>query len=44
MEFEKMTVEELEARKAQIATEIEAEDADLDALEAEVRGIKEELE
>lgn len=44
MEFEKMTVEELEARKAQIATEVEAEDADLDALEAEVRGIKEELE
>lgn len=44
MEFEKMTVEELEARRAQIATEVEAEDADLDALEAEVRGIKEELE
>lgn len=44
MEFEKMTVEELEARKAQIAVDIEAEDADLDALEAEVRGIKEELE
>lgn len=44
MEFEKMTIEELEARKAQIAVDIEAEDADLDALEAEVRGIKEELE
>lgn len=44
MEFEKMTVEELEARKAQIAVDIEAEDADLDALEAEVRGIREELE
>lgn len=44
MEFEKMSIEELEARKAQIATEIEAEDADLDALEAEVRGIREELE
>lgn len=44
MEFEKMSIEELEARKAQIATEVEAEDADLDALEAEVRGIREELE
>ena len=44
MEFEKMTVEELEARRAQIAVDIEAEDADLDALEAEVRGIREELE
>lgn len=44
MEFEKMTIEELEARRAAIATEIDAEDADLDALEAEARGIKEELE
>lgn len=44
MEFEKMTMEELEARRAAIATEIDAEDADLDALEAEARGIKEELE
>lgn len=43
MEFKEMSIEELEARRAQIATEIEAEDADLDALEAEVRGINEEL-
>lgn len=44
MEFKEMSIEELEARRAQIATEVEAEDADLDALLAEVRGIKEELE
>ena len=44
MELKNMTVEELEARKAEIATLLDAEDADLDALEAEVRSIKEELE
>lgn len=44
MEFEKMTIEELEARRAEIATEIDNEGADLDALEAEARGIKDELE
>lgn len=44
MEFEKMTVEELEARRAEIANEIDADGADLDALEEEVRAIKEELE
>lgn len=44
MDFEKMTVEELEARRAEIANEIDAEGADLDALEEEVRAIKEELE
>lgn len=44
MEFEKMSIEELEARKAQIATECEAEGADLDALTEEVRGINGELE
>lgn len=44
MDYKTMTVEELESRKAQIATEIEAPDADLDALEGEVRAIKEELE
>ena len=44
MDFEKMTVEELEARRAEIANEIDADGADLDALEEEVRGIKEELE
>lgn len=44
MEFKDMTVEQLEARKAEIAGLLDAEDADLDALEAEVRAIKDELE
>lgn len=44
MEFNEMTVEELEARRAEIATEVDNEGADLDALEAEARGIREELE
>lgn len=44
MEFEKMTIEELETRKAAIATECEAEGADLNALTEEIRGINAELE
>lgn len=44
MEILEMTIEEMEARKAEIRSEVEAEDADLDALEAEVRSINEELE
>ena len=44
MEIKEMTIEELEARKAEIATEVDNEGADLDALEEEVRAIKEELE
>ena len=44
MDFTKMTTEELEARRAAIADEVNAEGADLDALEAEVKGIKAELE
>lgn len=44
MEFREMTIEQLEERKTAIGAEIEAPEADLDALEAEVRGIKEELE
>lgn len=44
MDFKTMTIEELEARKAQIATESEAEGADVDALLEEVRGINAELE
>jgi len=39
-----MTIEELEARMAAIPEELEAEGADLDALENEVRDIKAELE
>ena len=44
MELKDMTIEELNERKAQIATEIDAPEADLDALEAEARSINEELE
>ena len=44
MEIKDMTIEELQARKAAIATEADAPEADLDALEQELRGIKEELE
>lgn len=44
MELKSLSVEELEARKAEIAEAIDAPDADLDALETEVRAIKDELE
>lgn len=44
MEIKEMSIEELEARKAAIATELEVDGADLDALETEVRAIKAELE
>ena len=44
MELKDMTVEQLEERKSAIVAELDNEGADLDALEAEVRSIKEELE
>ena len=44
MEIKEMTVEQLEERKAAIVAELDNEGADLDALETEVRSIKEELE
>lgn len=44
MELKDMTVEQLEERKAAIAVELDTEGADLDALETEVRSIKDELE
>lgn len=44
MEFKDMTVDELEARKAAIAEELDTPEADLNALEKEVRSINEELE
>ena len=44
MELKTMSVEQLEERKAEIAGLLDQPDADLDALEAEVRSIKEELE
>ena len=44
MKFKEMTIEQLEARKADIAAEVENEDADLNALEEEARAINAELE
>ena len=44
MDLKEMTVEALEERKAAIRTELETDDADLNALEAEARSINEELE
>lgn len=44
MDFTNMTVEELEARRAQIVEESEQDGADLNALTDEIRGIKAELE
>ena len=44
MELKEMTIEQLEERKAAIAVEVDAPEADLDALEAEARSIKEEIE
>jgi len=44
MEFKDMTIEQLLERRTAIANELDAPEADLDALEAEVRGINEEIE
>lgn len=44
MNIKEMSVDELMERRSAIATELDAEDADLDALEAEVKSINEELE
>lgn len=44
MELKEMTIEQLEERKVAIAAELDAPDSDLDALEAEARSIKEEIE
>ena len=44
MEIKNMTSEELETRKAEIASLVDAEDADLDALTEEVRSINSELQ
>lgn len=44
MELKEMTIEQLEERKAAIAVEVDAPEADLDALEAEARSINEEME
>ena len=44
MEIKNMTIEEMEARKAEIAQLIETDDADLNALDEEVRNINAEIE
>lgn len=44
MNFEEMTVDQMEERLAAISVESENEDADLNALEEEARGIKNEME
>lgn len=44
MEMKDLTIEQLETRLAEIPAELEKEDADLDALEQEVRDIKSEME
>ena len=44
MNFKEMSAEELMARQAEIRSLVDAEDADLDALETEAREIREELE
>ena len=44
MELKEMTAEELEARQTEIVMEIDSPEADLDALEEEIRAIKAELE
>ena len=44
MDFNSMTVEQLEARRAEIFQLVDNEDADLDALETEARAINAELE
>lgn len=44
MELKEMTIEQLEERKKEIGSAVDAPEADLDALEAEARAIKEEIE
>lgn len=44
MDFTNMTVDQLFERRSAIAVELDKDDADLDALEAEVRAINEEIE
>lgn len=42
--FVNMTVDDLEARKAELLTAMDADGADIDAIDAEARAIKEELD
>ena len=43
-DFKEMSIEEMEARKAAIATEVDSQDADLNSLEEEIRAINTEIE
>ena len=44
MEIKNMTVEQIEARRAEIVTELDKPEADLDALQEEMRNLNAELE
>ena len=44
MELKEMTIEQLEERKTAIVAELDSPDANLDALEAEIRSINDEIE
>ena len=44
MEPKDMTIEQIEERKAGIVAELDNDNADLDALEAEMRSLNEEIE
>lgn len=44
MELKEMTIEQIEERKAEIVQELDNEGVDLDALEAEMRSLKDEIE
>lgn len=44
MELNEMTIDQLEERKTAIVAELDSPDADLDALETEMRSIKDEIE
>lgn len=44
MEIKNMTVEQIEARKAEIVTELDKPEADLDALQEEMRNLNAEME
>ena len=42
--FSEMTIEDLETRKAELLSAVDAEGADIDAIDTEARAIKAELE
>ena len=44
MEMNEMTIEQLEERKAELVSSLDTEGADFDAIETEIRGIKDEME